>query len=146
MKQKRLVVTAILTAIVILLAAAGPALAVPGLPHAFYGNLTINGSPAPLYTRVEVRGQGITTAEGNPLTTTEVGKYGSADIAGAKLIARGLRDEGMEVIYTGMRQTPEQIVKAAIEEDVDVVGLSSLSGGHRDDPGAASFGPRRLTA
>jgi len=50
---------------------------------------------------------------------------------GAKIIARALRDAGMEVIYTGIRQTPEQIVNAAIQESVDVVGLSSLSGAHR---------------
>jgi methylmalonyl-CoA mutase C-terminal domain/subunit len=49
---------------------------------------------------------------------------------GAKLIARALRDAGMEVIYTGLRQTPEQIVAAAIQEDVDVVGISILSGAH----------------
>ena len=49
---------------------------------------------------------------------------------GAKVIARGLMDEGMEVIYTGMRQTPEQIVSTAVEEDVDVIGLSCLSGAH----------------
>ena len=49
---------------------------------------------------------------------------------GAKVIARGLRDEGIEVIYTGMRQTPDQIANASIQEDVDVVGLSSLSGAH----------------
>ena len=49
---------------------------------------------------------------------------------GVKVLALSLRDEGMEVIYTGLRQTPEQIVRAAIHEDVDVVGLSSLSGGH----------------
>lgn len=49
---------------------------------------------------------------------------------GAKYIARALRDAGMEVIYTGIRQTPEQIVNAAIQEDVDVVGLSLLSGAH----------------
>lgn len=49
---------------------------------------------------------------------------------GAKVIARALRDAGMEVIYTGIRQTPEQIVAAAIQEDVDVVGLSLLSGAH----------------
>src|SRR5437899_10755743 len=49
---------------------------------------------------------------------------------GAKIIARALRDAGMEVIYTGLRQTPEQIVAAAIQEDVDVVGLSILSGAH----------------
>lgn len=49
---------------------------------------------------------------------------------GAKVIARALRDAGMEVIYTGLRQTPEQIVTAAIQEDVDVVGLSCLSGAH----------------
>ncbi|MGB4438676.1 MAG: cobalamin B12-binding domain-containing protein [Sedimentibacter sp.] len=49
---------------------------------------------------------------------------------GAKLIARALRDAGMEVIYTGLRQTPEQIVAAAIQEDVDVIGMSLLSGAH----------------
>jgi len=50
---------------------------------------------------------------------------------GAKVIALGLRDEGMEVIYTGLRQTPEKIVQAAEQEDVDAVGLSCLSGGHK---------------
>jgi len=49
---------------------------------------------------------------------------------GAKVLARGLRDEGFEVIYTGLRQTPEMIVSAALQEDVDVVGLSILSGAH----------------
>ena len=49
---------------------------------------------------------------------------------GAKVLARGLRDEGFEVIYTGLRQTPEMIVDAADQEDVDVVGLSILSGAH----------------
>ena len=49
---------------------------------------------------------------------------------GAKVIARALRDAGMEVIYTGLRQTPEQIVSAALQEDADVVGLSILSGAH----------------
>ncbi|MDN5348341.1 MAG: methylmalonyl-CoA mutase, C-terminal domain [Clostridia bacterium] len=49
---------------------------------------------------------------------------------GAKVIARALRDAGMEVIYTGLRQTPEQIVAAALQENVDVVALSSLSGAH----------------
>lgn len=49
---------------------------------------------------------------------------------GAKIIARALRDAGMEVIYTGLRQTPEMIVNAALEEDVQVIGLSILSGAH----------------
>ena len=49
---------------------------------------------------------------------------------GVKVVARALRDHGMEVIYTGLRQTPEQIAEAAIQEDVDVVGLSILSGAH----------------
>jgi methylmalonyl-CoA mutase C-terminal domain/subunit len=49
---------------------------------------------------------------------------------GARVIAYGLRDAGFEVIYTGLRQSPEQIVRAAIQEDVDVVGLSVLSGAH----------------
>jgi len=49
---------------------------------------------------------------------------------GAKVIARALRDAGMEVIYTGLRQTPEQIVNAALQEDVNAIGLSILSGAH----------------
>ena len=49
---------------------------------------------------------------------------------GAKVIARALRDAGMEVVYTGLRQTPEMIAEAALQEDVDVVGLSILSGAH----------------
>ncbi|MFC1869637.1 cobalamin B12-binding domain-containing protein [Chloroflexota bacterium] len=50
---------------------------------------------------------------------------------GAKILVLGLRDEGFEVIYTGMRQTPEAIAQAAVQEDVDVVGLSCLAGGHK---------------
>ncbi len=49
---------------------------------------------------------------------------------GAKIVARALRDEGLEVIYTGLHQTPEQIVIAAIQEDVDAIGMSILSGAH----------------
>ena len=49
---------------------------------------------------------------------------------GAKMVARALRDAGMEVIYTGLRQTPEQIVETVLQEDVDVLGLSILSGAH----------------
>ena len=49
---------------------------------------------------------------------------------GAKIVARALRDAGMEVIYTGLHQTPEQIVEAAIQEDADIIGLSVLSGAH----------------
>jgi methylmalonyl-CoA mutase C-terminal domain/subunit len=51
---------------------------------------------------------------------------------GAKVVARALRDAGMEVIYTGLRQTPEMIAEAAMQEDVDVVGLSILSGAHME--------------
>lgn len=50
---------------------------------------------------------------------------------GAKVVALGLRDEGMEVVYSGLRQTPEKIVRAAIQEDVNVIGLSCLSGAHK---------------
>src|SRR5438132_6968203 len=49
---------------------------------------------------------------------------------GAKVVARALRDAGMEVIYTGLRQTPEQIVNASLQEDVDAIGISILSGAH----------------
>ena len=51
---------------------------------------------------------------------------------GAKVVAAALRDAGMEVIYTGLRQTPEMIVESALQEDVDVIGLSILSGAHLD--------------
>src|SRR5713226_6297505 len=51
---------------------------------------------------------------------------------GAKIIARALRDAGMEVIYTGIRQTPAMIAEAALQEDVDVIGISILSGAHRE--------------
>jgi methylmalonyl-CoA mutase C-terminal domain/subunit len=51
---------------------------------------------------------------------------------GAKLVARALRDAGMEVIYTGIRQSPEMIVEVALQEDVDIIGLSSLSGAHME--------------
>jgi methylmalonyl-CoA mutase C-terminal domain/subunit len=51
---------------------------------------------------------------------------------GAKVVARALRDAGMEVIYTGIRQTPEMIVEVALQEDVDVIGLSCLSGAHME--------------
>lgn len=69
---------------------------------------------------------------------------------GARVIARGLLDAGMEVIYTGLRRTPEQVVRAALEEDVDVIGISILSGAHLtllpkvrrllDDAGAPDIG------
>lgn len=60
-----------------------------------------------------------------------VGKVGlDGHDRGAKVIAQALRDAGMEVIYTGLRQTPEQIVEAAIEEDVQIIGISILSGAH----------------
>ena len=60
-----------------------------------------------------------------------VGKVGlDGHERGALVVAMGLRDAGMEVVYTGIRNTPEQIVAAAIQEDVDAIGLSSLSGGH----------------
>ena len=60
-----------------------------------------------------------------------VGKIGlDGHDRGAKVVAQALRDAGMEVIYTGLRQTPEQIVEAALQEDVRVIGLSILSGAH----------------
>ncbi|MDF0676903.1 MAG: cobalamin B12-binding domain-containing protein [Nitrospira sp.] len=61
-----------------------------------------------------------------------IGKVGlDGHDRGVKLIARALRDAGMEVIYTGLHQTPEQIVNTAIQEDVDAIGLSILSGAHK---------------
>jgi methylmalonyl-CoA mutase, C-terminal domain len=60
-----------------------------------------------------------------------VGKVGlDGHDVGARVVARGLLDAGMEVIYTGLRRTPEQVVRAALEEDVDVIGISILSGAH----------------
>ena len=67
----------------------------------------------------------------NPKLRVLIGKPGlDGHDRGAKVLARGLRDEGFEVIYTGLRQTPEMVVSAALQEDVDVVGLSILSGAH----------------
>jgi methylmalonyl-CoA mutase, C-terminal domain len=67
----------------------------------------------------------------NPAIRVLVAKPGlDGHDRGAKVIARALRDAGMEVIYTGLRQTPEMIVNAALEEDVQVIGLSILSGAH----------------
>ncbi|KON29734.1 methylmalonyl-CoA mutase [miscellaneous Crenarchaeota group-15 archaeon DG-45] len=77
--------------------------------------------------------------EGGRRIRVLIGKVGlDGHDRGAKVIVRALRDAGMEVVYTGIRQTPEMIVEAAIQEDVDVIGLSSLSGGHM------SFFPRVL--
>lgn len=70
-------------------------------------------------------------ADANPKIRVLVAKPGlDGHDRGAKVIARALRDAGMEVIYTGLRQTPEMIVNAALQEDVDVIGLSILSGAH----------------
>lgn len=61
-----------------------------------------------------------------------IGKVGlDGHDRGVKLVARALRDAGMEVVYTGLHQTPEQLVSAAIQEDVDAIGLSVLSGAHK---------------
>ena len=69
----------------------------------------------------------------NPIIRVLVAKPGlDGHDRGAKIIARALRDAGMEVIYTGIRQTPRMIVEAALQEDVDIIGLSILSGAHLD--------------
>ena len=75
----------------------------------------------------------MTTAHGKEVIRVLVAKPGlDGHDRGAKVIARALRDAGMEVIYTGIRQTPQMIVEAALQEDVDVVGLSILSGAHME--------------
>ena len=69
----------------------------------------------------------------NKLLRVLVGKLGlDGHDRGAKIIARMLRDNGMEVIYTGIRQTPSMVTRAALEEDVDLIGISILSGAHMD--------------
>jgi len=70
-------------------------------------------------------------SDGDPKVRVLIAKLGlDGHDRGAKVIARALRDAGMEVIYTGLRQTPEMIAQAALQEDVDVVGISMLSGAH----------------
>ena len=71
----------------------------PPLPHAFYGTVEINGSPAPVGTNVEARGEGVETATHNPITTTERGKYGNADPLGAKLIVQGDISGGATITF-----------------------------------------------
>jgi len=89
-------------------------------------------SPAPLVRDLmAVRGRSRGSAKGTARIRVLVAKPGlDGHDRGAKVIARALRDAGMEVIYTGLRQSPEDIVAAAIEEDVDAIGLSCLSGAH----------------
>ena len=78
-----------------------------------------------------VKGKGMTVAA-KPIRVL-VGKAGlDGHDRGVKLVARALRDAGMEVIYTGLHQTPEQVVSMAIQEDVDAIGLSMLSGSHKE--------------
>jgi methylmalonyl-CoA mutase C-terminal domain/subunit len=84
---------------------------------------------APRLTRLtRVRRMSETTASVIRVVVAKPGLDGHD--RGAKVVARALRDAGMEVVYTGLHQTPEQIVEAAIQEDADVVGLSVLSGAH----------------
>ena len=73
----------------------------------------------------------MSSAEANRIIRVLVAKPGlDGHDRGAKVIARALRDAGMEVVYTGIRQTPQMIVETALQEDVDVIGLSILSGAH----------------
>jgi methylmalonyl-CoA mutase C-terminal domain/subunit len=73
----------------------------------------------------------VTGAPGQRKIRVVIGKPGlDGHDRGAKVVARALRDAGMEVVYTGLRQSPEQIVAAAVQEDADVIGLSILSGAH----------------
>lgn len=72
----------------------------PALPHAFYGTVLINGSPAPIGSKVEARGEGVRIGiQGNPIETEEVGKYGSADPLGAKLVVQGDIAEGTRLTF-----------------------------------------------
>ncbi len=89
-------------------------------------------SPLPAGERVGVRGNGWGgTVSPERKIRILIAKPGlDGHDRGAKVIARGFRDAGFEVIYTGLHQTPEQIVAAAIQEDVDAIGLSSLAGAH----------------
>jgi methylmalonyl-CoA mutase C-terminal domain/subunit len=84
--------------------------------------------PSPLVSRQERARRSTVTEKKIRVLVAKPGLDGHD--RGAKIIARALRDAGMEVIYTGLRQTPEMIVEAAIQEDVDVIGMSILSGAH----------------
>ncbi len=80
--------------------------------------------------KARISSRGVTDAPARPIKVL-IAKPGlDGHDRGAKVLARGLRDEGFEVVYTGLRQTPEMVVSAALQEDVDVVGLSILSGAH----------------
>ena len=94
-------IVALLAVALLILAWSVPVYAdgVPPLPHSFYGTLTVNSSPAPIGTRVEARGTGVTTGTGNPLTTTEVGKYGSATSPWLDLIVQGFITDGATLTF-----------------------------------------------
>ena len=96
----------------------------------FFAHLAPARAPGACSTAVAARSPTIAAMTDRPLKVL-IAKPGlDGHDRGAKVLARGLRDEGFEVVYTGLRQTPEMIVTAALQEDVDVVGLSILSGAH----------------
>lgn len=98
----------------------------PEESNKLYKNLLAQGNEEPHMAFDLPTMQGFESV--HPLAKGEVGKNGHE--RGARVVAKGLMEAGMEVIYTGIYQTPETIVKTAIQEDVDVIGVSSLSGGH----------------
>ncbi|MCK4785990.1 MAG: hypothetical protein KAV87_19695 [Desulfobacteraceae bacterium] len=127
---------------------------VPKLPHAFYGDILINGSPAPIDTKVEVAGPGVMTGvSGNPLYTTEIGKYGESEALGVKLLAQGgtIEDATTLTFYVNDISTGQTlpfqsgniteldliIPSAPPPESVNSLTTSSTDGGHVETPGEA---------
>jgi len=132
MKTKTFIVLMI---ILLLMAFTAPAYAqsIPPLPHAFYGTVTINGSPAPEKTTVvEARGTGVRTGiQGNPITTTVVGYYGSSDPLGSKLVVQGDIAEGTVISFyvNGVAATQTAAWHAGLVSELNLVATSSGGGG-----------------
>jgi len=124
----------VLAFLLVLCAAPVYANGIPALPHAFYGNVTINGSPAPAGTTIEARGEGVLTGiEGNPITTSELGKYGSTASPELDLIVQGNIASGAEIsflvngIYTGQTYTFQSGETTALDLAL-VVTSESITG------------------
>lgn len=97
--RARMVIIVFLSLLAAILAAPAYASSVPALPHAFYGIVSINDSPAPAGTQVEVRGEGVSRGSGNPVVTLVEGQYGSPEALGAKLIVQGNVAEGTPLSF-----------------------------------------------
>jgi len=129
-RAKKVIATVFLSCLLSLCATAVYADGILPLPHAFYGNVTINGSSAPVGTRVEARGEGVLTGfDGNPITTIERGKYGSADPSDPRLVVQGDILDGTIVTFYVNGHSTGQTAEWHSSETTEINLSVTISGG-----------------